>query len=290
MRILLDFSWIFIFIGIAVLVLYVKSRYVTKEQSFWLGLKSIYTWVISIGVSAILYYAFILLAMFHTLEAEFENHYLDLNGKYNPQVVVKKPSVFLAVEKPVYIGESTDASSIRIGDTINPVASFKKGKGISGDNYLLIRKNGTQYWVLKKSLFTLFKYTYESQPLNFTTSNKEAADQIWRNAKKYIDLYKTYIGNGITDELMNDTILYVEHDKATTGYWLKIKKIERNAAYEFSVSMPKTPKGWQSCVVNGVEDVLGNKPRNDNACAYYMRHGNFYKDPEILNAKVDIHK
>jgi hypothetical protein len=279
MSMIFDLVWAAIFIGVAVLVLFAKYRFGGKEKSFWTGLKSISTWVIAIVLSVIFRVVLLFVVMFYSLESKFENYYSDLTGKNNPRVVVKKPLVFASVGKPVYIGDSTQASSIQIGDTILPLASFNKGKGVTGEEYFLTERNGTQYWVSEKSLMSLFNYTYTNQPLRFTISEKDKAEEAWGNAKTYMDIYKKYHGSDITEELMNDTILYAEDYMNTGTQFLEIKKIPKGNGFDFSISGAMY-KGKENCVVNGVEDRLGNKPRNDQACAYYITHGGFYKDTE----------
>lgn len=171
-------------------------------------------------------------------------------------------------------------------DTLVPTATFTKGGGITGNNYISFSDNGKIYWILDKTLMKLFVYTYTYQPLEITIPNKsdldkEKATKIWNRAKEYMDIYGKCHTQIVSEETNSDFLLFKRYYRYNGDYYLRIEKIEDGQEIKFKVTA-STQKGRERTCVGAIKDNLGyNQPDNSSACAYYMQYGFFYREESL---------
>ena len=246
---------------------------------------------LSVFVSAFvggLLVVFLLVFVFTNAETKFANKYEEIKdtSKYaKPRILVSDTAVYENIGKPNYIGQKNISKMLQKNDTIFPMASFQKGGGFSGNSYLLVNHKGKQFWVLKEQTLDYFEYAYQTQALEFSAKDDKENTLFWERATEYCKMYQDYHGknpknhtfNDGKNYASNDTLIDISYYNYNGTKWLKVKRKKMQEQYKYTIGAA-THKGHEYTIIKDLKSANDYKPDNAVSCAYYIQHGNFYRD------------
>lgn len=270
---------LFLSIFIASFLLVVGVRFLVwkkkpEPRSDFFSLASMgISFVVSLFLGAFVI-AILAVFVFRDVEKKFANTYTDLknspqsNSKSNieatnPRIMIADTAVYENIGEPAYIGKKVGSKILKNNDTIVPVASFKKGGGISGDLYILANHAGKQFWILQSNTLTYCGYAYYVQPLEFMAKNSQESDIFWARVNQYSNAYEkshpkdrkkvTYI--------KNDTLIMVRYYNYENVDWIQISRKRLKEQYIFKA-----------------ERRIYKNQQSGQELAYYIQYGNYCKE------------
>jgi hypothetical protein len=208
-----------------------------------------------------------LVFVFADAEKKFANSYKDLKNDSvasKPQILIADTAIYENIGSPNYIGKKAVSEGFKNKDTIVPVALFRKGGGISGDNYILANCKGKQLWVRQDNALTYCQYAYHIQPSEFIAKNETENILFWERANEYRKMYeKAYHESNVEKRVLNDTLIVAEYYKNDGADFLRIGRKKTQESYTYFVE-----RRFGRGTVEGYT----------KKCAYYIQNGKDCKE------------
>ena len=194
-----------------------------------------------------------------------------------PRILISNTEIFENVGAPNYIGKKIKPTSLNVSDTIFPSANYLDGSLFNGTHYYLVQNADKSYWISENNCLSYIDFAYDTQKLKFSTADEDENKVFWERAKEYTQMYQKYHGSDKPDEFIsNDTLIETQYFAYSATKLLSIERKKINSTYEFEVYAPEN-RGSENTIIKGLSKN-GKTIRNAVTCAYYIQHGNFYRE------------
>ena len=226
-----------------------------------------------IGLICLVIYLFFI---FKRANDKIANTYWNMESSM-PRILVSNTEIFENVGAPNYIGKKIKPSSLNVSDTIFPSANYLDGSLFNGIHYYLVQNADKSYWISENNCLSYIDFAYDTQKLKFSTADEDENRVFWERAKEYTQMYQKYHGSDKPDEFIsNDSVIETRYFAYGATKLLSIERKKINSTYEFEVYAPEN-RGSENTIMKGLSKN-GKTIRNAVTCAYYIQHGNFYRE------------